>query len=31
MEEVRLAGPFVYVKLYGAQSFEIQYTNYRQP
>jgi hypothetical protein len=31
MEEVRLAGPFVFVKLYGAQSFEIQYTNYRQP
>jgi hypothetical protein len=32
MEEVRLAGPFVYVKLYGgAQSFQIQYTNYRQP
>jgi hypothetical protein len=32
MEEVRLAGPFVYVKLYGgATSFEIQYTNYRQP
>lgn len=31
MEEVRLAGPFVYVKLYGATSFDIQYTNYRQP
>ena len=31
MEEVRLAGPFVYIKLYGAQSFEIQYTNDRQP
>jgi hypothetical protein len=31
MEEVRLAGPFVFVKLYGATSFDIQYTNYRQP
>jgi hypothetical protein len=32
MDEVRLAGPFVYVKLYGgATSFSIQYTNYRQP
>jgi hypothetical protein len=31
MEEVRLAGPFLYVKLYGATSFDIQYTNYRQP
>jgi hypothetical protein len=31
MEEVRLAGPIVYVKLYGATSFDIQYTNYRQP
>jgi hypothetical protein len=31
MEEVRLAGPLVYVKLYGATSFDIQYTNYRQP
>jgi hypothetical protein len=31
MDEVRLAGPFVYVKLYGATSFAIQYTNYRQP
>jgi hypothetical protein len=31
MEEVRLDGPIVYVKLYGANSFAIQYTNYRQP
>jgi hypothetical protein len=31
MGDVRLAGPFVYVKLYGATSFDIQYTNYRQP
>jgi hypothetical protein len=31
MEEVRLDGPILYVKLYGATSFEIQYTNYRLP
>jgi hypothetical protein len=31
IDEVRLAGPIVYVKLYGATSFHIQYTNYRQP
>jgi hypothetical protein len=31
MEEVRLAGPVLLVKLYGATSFDIQYTNYRQP
>jgi hypothetical protein len=31
MDDVRLAGPFVYVKLYGATSFDIRYTNYRQP
>jgi hypothetical protein len=31
MGEVRIAGPIVYVKLYGATSFDIQYTNYRQP
>jgi hypothetical protein len=31
MDEVRLAGPVLYVKLYGATSFDIQYTNYRQP
>jgi hypothetical protein len=30
IDEVRLAGPIVYVKLYGATSFDIQYTNYRQ-
>jgi hypothetical protein len=29
--EVRLAGPMIYVKLYGATSFNIQYINYRQP
>jgi hypothetical protein len=31
IDEVKLAGPIVYVKLYGATNFEIQYTNYRQP
>jgi hypothetical protein len=31
MEEVRLDGPIVYIKLYGATEFEIQYTNYRLP
>ncbi|WP_024507208.1 hypothetical protein [Bradyrhizobium sp. ARR65] len=31
IEEVKLDGPVVYVKLYGATSFDIQYTNYRQP
>jgi hypothetical protein len=30
IDEVRLAGPMIYVKLYGATSFDIQYTNYRQ-
>jgi len=29
--ELRLVGPFIYVKLYGATSFDIQYINYRQP
>jgi hypothetical protein len=30
--EIRLAGPFVLVKLYGgATSFKIQYMNYREP
>jgi hypothetical protein len=29
--EVRLAGPIIYVKLYGATGFDIQYVNYRQP
>jgi hypothetical protein len=31
IEEVKLSGPIVYVKLYGATSFDIQYTNYRLP
>lgn len=31
MDEVKLSGPIVYIKLYGATSFDIQYTNYRQP
>jgi len=31
IDEVKLTGPIVYVKLYGATSFDIQYTNYRQP
>src|SRR6266436_10086639 len=31
IDEVKLSGPIVYVKLYGATNFEIQYTNYRQP
>jgi hypothetical protein len=30
IDEVKLAGPLLYVKLYGATSFDIQYTNYRQ-
>src|SRR6202011_816086 len=30
IDEVRLAGPIIYVKLYGATDFDIQYTNYRQ-
>jgi hypothetical protein len=29
IDEVRLTGPIIYVKLYGATSFDIQYTNYR--
>jgi hypothetical protein len=29
--EVRLDGPFLYVKLYGATTFDIQYMNYREP
>ena len=29
--EVRLTGPLVYVTLYGATSFDIQYMNYREP
>jgi hypothetical protein len=31
LDEVKLFGPTLYVKLYGATSFDIQYTNYRQP
>ena len=30
IDEVKLTGPIIYVKLYGATSFDIQYTNYRQ-
>ncbi len=29
IDEVKLSGPTIYVKLYGATSFDIQYTNYR--
>jgi hypothetical protein len=31
IDEVKLAGPIIYVKLYGATSFDIQYINYQQP
>jgi hypothetical protein len=31
IDEVKLDGPIVYVKLYGATNFNIQYANYRQP
>jgi hypothetical protein len=31
IDEVKLSGPIIYVKLYGATRFDIQYTNYRQP
>jgi hypothetical protein len=31
IDEVKFSGPIIYVKLYGATSFDIQYTNYRQP
>src|SRR5260370_30714362 len=31
IDEVKLSGPIIYVKLYGATSFDIQNTNYRQP
>jgi hypothetical protein len=31
IDEVRLSGPTIYVKLYGATTFDIQYINYRQP
>ena len=30
IDEVKLFGPILYVKLYGATDFKIQYTNYRQ-
>jgi hypothetical protein len=29
--DIRLDGPTIYVKLYGATSFDIQYLNYRVP
>jgi hypothetical protein len=29
--DVRLDGPFIYIKLYGATSYSIQYINYRLP
>ena len=31
IDEVKLDGPIICVKLYGATNFDIQYTNYRQP
>jgi hypothetical protein len=31
IDEVKLNGPVIYVKLYGATNFDVQYTNYRQP
>src|SRR3984893_903267 len=30
IDEVKLSGPIIFVKLYGAKTFDIQYTNYRQ-
>ncbi len=30
IDEIKLTGPIIFVKLYGATSFDIQYTNYRQ-
>jgi hypothetical protein len=30
IDEVKLSGPRIYIKLYGATSFDIQYVNYRQ-
>lgn len=30
IDEVKLSGPIIYVKLYGATDFKIQYINYRQ-
>src|SRR5882762_4593726 len=31
IDEVKLSGPMIYVKLYGATNFDCRYTNYRQP
>jgi len=31
MGDVRLNGSILYIKLYGATSFGVQYTNYRVP
>lgn len=31
IDEVKLSGPILYAKLYGATKFDIQYTNYRLP
>ena len=31
IDEVKLTGPIIYAKLYGATSFDIQYINYRVP
>jgi SOS-response transcriptional repressor LexA len=31
LNEIRLSGPFIYVKLIGATSFDIRYMNYREP
>ena len=31
MGEIRVAGPLLYVKLYGAKSFDIKYMSYREP
>jgi hypothetical protein len=30
IDEVKLSGSIIYVKLYGATNFDIQYVNYRQ-
>src|ERR1700738_2944154 len=30
IDEVKLSGPIIYVKLYGATNFDIPYTNYRR-
>jgi hypothetical protein len=31
IDEVRLDGPALYIKLYGAAKFDIQYITYRMP